>query len=375
MVLLPQLITLLFEIEGATSTSYANSGTVLAYIYGNVLIVDNGNCCSPQKFQKRARKDYARLHAQGLTLQENMSVDSEVEDGQILDSPLQLMAEGEDFPGESVTTSSHFTEAKFSEGTNDDDTVLDYEEDVQDGEMGDNSDRGSDTSPNEGDSDEEWQAQQQIMQLNKEKRDRARRKLERQRQMAQVKLQEEKEKEELRRMEMEIRDLNQQRFAENNSKFSINKSNLKASTQLTVKQSKTNKKIQNSCQSRVKAMRTGNDNNCNYVNKHSRPHVKFKDVNQLKSKKLVEDVTLDTLERVQQWLDSSVDTEEEGAEPDVTIDNNNSCFSSYLPRRVVCEQRRVVEQGAEPQQREPERRRQVVRKQDQEESTRMQQPD
>ena len=70
--------------------------------------------------------------------------------------------------------------------------------------------------------DEVWDEQKRVMEYNRQKRERARLRLQRERQIAEEKLREAQEREELRRMEAEIKELNQKRSVTTNSR-TINK--------------------------------------------------------------------------------------------------------------------------------------------------------
>ena len=169
-----------------------------------------------RSLRTRKKPNYALMNTVGLT--EDHGGDSELEEGQLQESPLRVEASEDEFMinEQSDTT---FTDSRYprdSEVFSDAETALDYIDDVPDDasvQVLDNRQVVEVESENENENDiardEVWNRQQEILKENREKRERIKIRLERQRQLAEEKLQEEQEKEEFARMQREIKMLNQ----------------------------------------------------------------------------------------------------------------------------------------------------------------------
>ena len=153
--------------------------------------------------------NYAKLNSRG---KDNTEEQEALEDGQIVDSPLDLHPRGDDFIVEARSSDRSSLPGSRFEMDETPDTELDYIDDevvssqtisVPDsGEQEDEADLGH---------DETWRKQQELLQANRDKMDRMRRRLERQRKVEEAKLREEQERAELAKMEREILELKQKR--------------------------------------------------------------------------------------------------------------------------------------------------------------------
>ena len=156
------------------------------------------------------KQNYAKMHTLGL--QEDHNMDSDLEDGQIKDSPIQVMASDDDFDQTITEASSFSSRMRKLDHEHSDQESLDYEDDVQE-EVQEERHTVPDESEGENDvaHDEVWERKQAQIVQSREKREHLRKRLERQRIEAEEKLNEEREKEELEKMEREIRHLDKQR--------------------------------------------------------------------------------------------------------------------------------------------------------------------
>ena len=143
------------------------------------------------EFSKTGRKAVAKKSTQRLEME------SEVEEGQILDSPLSLQVE-EDSEFNTASTLGEFD-------VNGD--LLDYDD------VGTEVYADSETIQEEEDitSEEVWQKRREDLNAGWEKREKLRLKLQRQKELAMEKLREEEERLELAKMDAEIKQLNAKR--------------------------------------------------------------------------------------------------------------------------------------------------------------------
>ena len=249
----------------------------------------------PQRVVASKKMNYARLNSKGKT----PDYDVEVEDGEVVDSPLTVEAENDDFT-DVTTEAGSIAATEITESTLE---LGDYEQDESD--------------------QEEMLTQREAAILEaREKREKLKQRLIREKRIAEAKLQEEEEKRELASLESEIMQLNNKRSVKN---FDIETTTEKPKVRYKVKaKPKVNKRI---------------------VKRKIQPNIIVNIPQPRKSMtNITENKTTDA-EKVKMWLDDSLDypyIHETHSEPgDIKCDTQSNGCMPCISRRNMREQRRT----------------------------------
>ena len=165
-----------------------------------------------RSLRAKKRTDYAKLNKVGLH-------GDELEDGQIIDSPLR----GDESDDETVNSSSKTSIKTHTVMEDDDtDTLLDYEDDFPADSVSEQQVLGAEGGGEDLASDDVWERQQRKLQEEREQRELLKRRLQRQKDLAQAKFIAEQEKETLKQMERDIMEINQRRSVNTSNKSRTN---------------------------------------------------------------------------------------------------------------------------------------------------------
>ena len=164
--------------------------------------------------RKTKRTNYAKMNSVGMD-------EDQLEDGQIEDSPMRINASDDDL-GMSSNTSTFMAGIGQGPGMDEDDaeTLLDYEDDVDEQEVDPEPVEGAVGGEEDLASDEVWEKHQKKLQDERERRELLKRRLERQKNLALAEFEAEQEKDELKQMERDISELNQKRLVDTLNKVS-----------------------------------------------------------------------------------------------------------------------------------------------------------